>query len=142
MIAVDTNVLARAILNDDTVQSRIAKQLLSNLGASDSLYVSPFVVMELTCLLRSKGFKRTEIIPVLERLLESDGVEFGKKNILIAALDLYRKNNISFFDCLIAADGHLSANAKTATFDDDLRKSLSFCMRPSDVLKSKSPKRA
>jgi predicted nucleic-acid-binding protein len=142
MIAVDTNVLARAILNDDTIQSRIAKQLLSNLGASDSLYVSPFVVMELAWLLRSKGFKRTEIVPVLQQILESDGVEFGKKNILIAALDLYRKNNISFSDCLIAADGHLSANAKTATFDDDLRKSVSFCLRPNDVLKSKSSKRA
>lgn len=141
MISVDTNVLARAILNDDKTQSSIAKKLLSNLGASQKLYVSSYVIMELTWLLRSKGFKRTDILPVLERLLESEGVEFGKKNTLITAIDLYRKNNISFSDCLIAADGHLSANAKTATFDEDFRKSVSLCLKPSDALKAKPSKR-
>jgi predicted nucleic-acid-binding protein len=141
MIAVDTNILARAILNDDPVQSRIARQLLSSQGSTENLYISPFVMMELVWLLRSKGFKRAEIIPVLERLLESDGVDFGKKNILVAALELFKKCNISFSDCLVAADGHLSANAKTATFDEDMRKLVPFCLNPKESSKTKPAKR-
>jgi predicted nucleic-acid-binding protein len=54
---------------------------------------------------------------------------------------MYRKNSISFSDCLIAADGHLSANAKTATFDEDFRKSVALCLKPSEALKSRATKK-
>ncbi len=132
MIAVDTNVLARSILDDDEEQSPIAKDFLRRHTEKGRLYLSPFVMMELVWVLKSRGLKRHQIVPILEKLTEIDGIDIGKRNVIVSALNLYRKFNISFSDCLIAADGQITANARTASFDEALRKSIAYCVDPKE----------
>ena len=132
MIAVDTNILARSILDDDREQSPIAKDFLRRQTKKGRLYLSPFVVMELVWVLKSRGLKRHQIAPILEKLIEVDGIDIGKRNVIVAALNLYRIFNVSFSDCLITADGQLTANADTASFDDELRKHVTYCVHPRD----------
>lgn len=131
MIGADTNIIARAILEDDSKQSQLAQQFLEKNSKAGNLYLSPYMLLELSWLLKSKGFSRQQIAPILEKLLHSDGVTVGQKSILIAALHLYSKKNISFTDCLIACDCRLTANAKTATFDLLLQKTdPQHCVSP------------
>lgn len=130
MIAADTNILARAILEDDDEQSQIAQAFLEQHTKAGDLYLSPYMLLELAWLLKSKGLARHQIAPILEKLIHAGGVTVGQKSMLIAALQLYTKNNISFADCLITTDASITANAKTATFDQALQKADSRCVSP------------
>ncbi len=66
MIALDTNVLARYLLNDDPVQARAASALL----ALEKNYTAPPTVMlELVWVLRTNGCDRNEILKGLRLLL-------------------------------------------------------------------------
>lgn len=131
MIGVDTNIIARAILEDDAKQSQIAQVFLEKHTKAGNLYLSPYMLLELSWLLKSKGLSRQQIAPILEKLIHTDGVSVGQKSTLIAALHLYSKKNISFSDSLIACDDRLNANAKTATFDLLLQKAdPQYCVKP------------
>lgn len=130
MIAADTNVLARFILDDDSKQSAISREFLEKHTQEAELYLSPFMILELAWLLKSKGLVRHQIITILDKLIHADGVTVGQKNIVVAALDLYANHNISFADCLISTDAFLTANAKLATFDQNLCKVDARCISP------------
>jgi predicted nucleic-acid-binding protein len=130
MITADTNILARAILNDDHKQSHVAQQFLEHHTEKGNLYLSPFMLLELAWLLKSKGLERQQIVLVLEKLIHADGISIGQKNTLLAALRMYATNSISFADCLITCDASFSANAQTATFDRKLQKADKRCIPP------------
>ncbi len=134
MISPDTNILARAILEDDAKQSPIAQAFLEQHTKAGNLYISPYMILELAWLLKSKGFERHEISPILEKLIHANGVNVGQKSILISALNLYAKNNISFTDCLISSDSKMTANANTSTFDLAFQKADSYCVSPSETM--------
>lgn len=128
MISADTNILARVILDDDVKQSKKAREFLEKHTKKKELYLSPFMVLELAWLLKSKGLSRQKIAMILEKLIHADGVVVGQKNILVAAINMYHKHNVSFADCLITHDAKLSVNAKTASFDRALCKAETSCM--------------
>jgi predicted nucleic-acid-binding protein len=66
VIALDTNILARYLLNDDHMQTRAAGALL----AQDRSYTaSPTVILELAWVLKANGCNRGEIIKGLRLLL-------------------------------------------------------------------------
>lgn len=130
MISPDTNILARAILEDDLEQTGISQRFLEKHAEKGELYLSPYMLQELVWLLQAKGLARIEIVPVLEKLLHTQGVLVGQKTVLTLALANYAKTKLSFTDCLITADAHLSANAKTATFDKAMQRANSLCIPP------------
>ena len=69
MIALDTNVLVRFLLNDDPHQSAAARALLAELSADRPGFVCREVVVELSWVLeRAYGFSRDRIATVLEEL--------------------------------------------------------------------------
>jgi predicted nucleic-acid-binding protein len=123
MLAADTNILARYLLDDDKNQSPLAARFLNHFSKKGTLYFSPFMLMELAWLLKAKGLERQEIVSILEKLVDTDGVLIGQKNVVISALHNYRKHNISFSDSMIVADADINANANTATFDNGIIKS-------------------
>ena len=47
MIAIDTNVLARSILNDDEVQSKLAKEKIRSFLEKGGVFVPSVCVLEL-----------------------------------------------------------------------------------------------
>jgi predicted nucleic-acid-binding protein len=110
--AVDTNVLARYYLRDDSTQARLAERVL----AAGGVFVPKTVVLELEWVLRSVAEQPADkVIACLEHLLALPGVTVEDQEQVEAALQLSREG-IDFADALHhAAAGHCS---EVITFDD------------------------
>ena len=110
--AVDTNVLVRFYLRDDTTQGRIATDVLT----AGDIFVPKTVVLELEWVLRyvadQPGDKVTEC---LAHLIALPGVTVEDRDEIEAALS-HCRNGIEFADAL-----HLAASkacTELLTFDD------------------------
>lgn len=66
MISLDTNVLARFLLKDDTAQFKLAQELL---GRTDVYTAPPTVMLELVWVLESYDCTRDEVLQGLRALL-------------------------------------------------------------------------
>ena len=74
MIALDTNVLARYLVRDNTEQAEAARSLLESLTADLPGYVCREVTVELAWVLkRAYGYSRDQIATVLEELVATEG---------------------------------------------------------------------
>lgn len=86
MIAVDTNVVLRLILDDDEAQTRMARDLL----ARDKLLVSLTVLLEAGWVLESRlRMPRAEIATALTNLASLEGVEVSRADIVLPLLARY-----------------------------------------------------
>ena len=103
MIALDTNVLVRYLVEDDARQTAQAAALIERAIADDeSLYVSDVVVCETVWVL-SVAYKvgRKEIVAVLRNLFRARHLAFETVEQLIRALDAYEAGKGDFADYLI-----------------------------------------
>ena len=74
MIALDTNVLVRYLVRDDTRQAEAARTLLESLTAERPGYVCREVAVELVWVLeRAYGLARDQIATILEELVATEG---------------------------------------------------------------------
>lgn len=116
MIALDTNILARFLLKDDTAQFRLAKELL----ARDVLYTaSPTVMLELVWVLESYDCTCEEILLALHTLLGLPNFKPKSFEALCHAINWY-ETGMDFGDAL-----HLALSAEDdlfVTFDKALGK--------------------
>ncbi|MGP8250420.1 MAG: PIN domain-containing protein [Terracidiphilus sp.] len=118
MIALDTNILVRFIVQDDPIQCRQTDELMATLSPSEPGWISFAVVMELVWVL-TKIYRlgQPAIVPILTGLLDRDEFDIQHRATLQKALDLYRTQNADFDDCLIAESARAAGCAKTLTFD-------------------------
>ncbi|MGQ0835233.1 MAG: type II toxin-antitoxin system VapC family toxin [Gammaproteobacteria bacterium] len=111
MRAVDTNVLARYYLQDDSVQSRIASELL----AAGDLFVPKTVILEFEWVLHSvAGQPAGKVLDCLAHLLALPGVTVEDHEQVESALRSSRRG-LDFADAL-----HLAASdscTEVLTFD-------------------------
>lgn len=128
MIALDTNVLVRFLVEDDAAQLKKARQLLQEAVDSNSFcFVSDVVMCEVVWVLeRSYKFRRTEIGEVLGRLLRAGNLAFSSSERLVRALEAYDAGRGDFADYLIREHAWASGCEAVATFDGDLLKEPGF----------------
>lgn len=120
MQTADTNVLARALVNDPVAieQSRAAQAWLS---AQDSIYVPQAVQLELVWVLdRAFGLARSELVGLLEVLGMHAAVSLQNPSAFAAGLHALREG-ADFGDGVIAAEA-LAAGSELVTFDRKLAK--------------------
>ena len=119
MPALDTNVLARYIVRDDTVQLAAAKRLISRCVAEGStLFVPVTVVLELEWVLRSSfEFGKNIVLLTLSSLFSATELSFESERALEVALQLFRKSSADFADCLHVALATLANEQPLWTFD-------------------------
>lgn len=120
MQTADTNVLARALINDPgaMAQSRLAQ---SWLAAQVSIYVPQAVQFELVWVMdRAFGIARSDIVLLLERLSSHAAVSLQNPDAFAAGLDALREG-ADFGDGIIAAEA-LAAGSELVTFDRKLAK--------------------
>ena len=86
MISLDTNVLARSILNDDEIQSPLAKEKIRKILKREEIFISSFVVMELVWLMKVKKKSKELITSVLNSLLNTTGITIGSDKTVRLAL--------------------------------------------------------
>ena len=116
MIAVDTNLLVRLLINDDRIQARRALKILNN----NDVYIPKTVLLETEWVLRhAYKIERSNIINGFQKLLGLPNVKVEDPDSLYQAIKWY-EDNFDFADAL-----HLASSRRCegfVTFDSSLIK--------------------
>ena len=120
MIALDTNVLVRYLVRDDTEQAEAACSLLESLTADRPGYICREVTVELAWVLeRAYGYTRDQIATVLEELVATEGLVIEAANDVARAAFRYRAGGTGFSDLMILAAAERSGANPLYTFDQE-----------------------
>lgn len=118
MIALDTNVLVRFLVNDDQRQAEAARALLAELTPGRPGFVCREVAVELSWVLdRAYGFSPDRVATVFEELVASEELQFETPDDVIRAADGARRGGPGFADRMIAAAARRSGATPLYTFD-------------------------
>jgi predicted nucleic-acid-binding protein len=122
VIALDTNVLIRFIVEDDHEQSKRVQAFVESLGREDTRgFVCTIVVCEIVWVLEScYRFRRTEITSTLRSLLRARELLFESPDLVARAVDRYKNGKGDVADYLIDEVGRSQGCTATATFDTGL----------------------
>lgn len=130
MIAFDTNVLLRLLLNDDVRQARQAQALIDQaVSRSDTVLLPDIVLCEVEWVLSSVyEVPKGAIVETLRRLLDADEFAFLDCAAVTGALNGYESGSADFSDYLIGASAARAGAATTYTFDRALRRADGFSL--------------
>ena len=118
MIALDTNVLVRFLVQDDPEQARLAGEIINQLTDDAPGFVSREVLVELVWVLeRAYRFGRAEIAIALDGLLAATELLIERADEVGPALELYRNDGFGFADLMIAAAARSVGASELVTFD-------------------------
>ena len=119
MIALDTNVLIRYLVQDDPAQAKLANNFIESNCTDDSpCFIGQIVLCELAWILESNYAQdRTQIANIIEQLLQVGQLEVMKPEIIWWTLADYKASNADFPDNLLAGVNHANRCKVTTTFD-------------------------
>lgn len=127
MIGLDTNVIARFVLQDDPTQSPIVNRLFESFSKDEPGFVSLVSVIELVWVMRSsRRAEPQEILKVLDTLLRIDTLVVEQSALIRQAQRSFANANADFADCVIERLAHAAECEYTVTFD---RKAVSAGMK-------------
>ena len=128
MIALDTNVLARLLVEDDREQTRRATTLVRRAAArGETLFVSDVVVCELAWVLASAyGFSWEVVAGTLRDLLDVDELTFRDHGALERALSAFEGGTGDYADFVIRELARSAGCDTVVTFDRALQKLPGF----------------
>ncbi len=117
MVVADTNVWARAHLNDDPPQARKARKALAEAQGEGGVFVPLLVMAELAWVLRGR-WERERVLTALENMLQTRGVLIEAPGLVREAIDATRAGGGGgFADNLIAQVGFANGATGVITFD-------------------------
>jgi len=103
VLAVDTNVLIRLLVDDPGAQAQ-CDRARSRVRTEKCLYVPLVSVIEAIWVLRdSYRFSKQEKLRVFEKLLENEQYRIQDEELIGDALNTYKSANVDFADCVIHA---------------------------------------
>lgn len=118
MIALDTNVLVRFLVQDDALQAQLATKVIDQLTDDAQGFVSREVLIELVWVLeRAYRLGRAEIAVALDGLLSATELDIEGSVEVAPALELYRNDGFGFADLMIAAAARRVGAMELVTFD-------------------------
>ena len=121
MIAIDTNVLVR-ILVDDPGQMPQVQRARALASGADKIYIPQVVQAETVWVLEGAyELARDVIVEVLEHLAMNEAFELEVRNQFVTALGDFRSGSADFADYLILARAKREG-CELATFDRNLAK--------------------
>jgi predicted nucleic-acid-binding protein len=127
LIALDTNVLARYIAQDDPVQSRKAGHVIEELTAENRAFIPMVVLCELVWVLRATyKTSRIKCAAVLGYLLTASVFEVECRERCRRFLRSYAEGNADFCDHLIRETAMAAGCSAVLTFDKAALKSPGF----------------
>jgi len=128
VIALDTNVLVRFLVEDDEAQSAAAAALIvETLSHGEGLFVSDIVVCETVWVLTScYRVRKAKVVSILGDLLKAKQLTFAAPDSLSRALGAYAGGRGDFSDYLIREDALLAGCDRVATFDRALLRDRDF----------------
>lgn len=122
MIVADTNVWARAFLNDDAAQAQRARRAIAEARSKGGVFLPLIVLAELSWVLRSR-WSTERVLSTLESLLRSRGVTVESPALARQAFKAARANGGGFADHLIAQVSFANGANQVITFDEKFARS-------------------
>ncbi len=122
MIAVDTNVLVRALVDDpeQPAQVKSSRALIKKAG---EVFISQIVQVETVWVLETVyNLKRDDILLVIDTLALNSAYIIEHEHLFVEAIAMFRKNKADFADYLILAAAQYQ-EITLATFDKRLSRS-------------------
>lgn len=123
MIALDTNLLVRLLLEDDASQARAVERLFVRARRDRTpLFISDVVLCELVwVLVRRAKQSRADIADAMERLLDADMIVVSNTGIVRRALASYRNGPGDFADYVIREQALAAGATEVVTFDRSVK---------------------
>jgi predicted nucleic-acid-binding protein len=119
MLAVDTNVLVRCLVDDPSAPEQCATARRA-VGEADAVYIPQVVQAEVVWVLADAyGLNKTTIRQVLTTVASHPAYKLQGAEVFASALALFGDGKADFADCLILAESR-AANCELATFDRKL----------------------
>lgn len=104
MLALDTNVILRYLVQDNEVQAEAAGSLLESLTADRPGFICREVTVEMVWVLeRSYRFTRSQIADVLVEMTLTQGLVFEAEDDVVRAALQYRQGGPGFANLMILA---------------------------------------
>ena len=119
MIAVDTNVLVRVLVDDPghPAQVRLARDRVKRAG---KVYVPQIVQVETVWVLETAyAMAKRDVVDILDHLLQNSAYILQNENSFLQALSYYRDGPADFADYMVLAECRV-ANTGLITFDKNL----------------------
>jgi predicted nucleic-acid-binding protein len=115
----DTNVLVRLLVDDDSKQTAQAEALAKDVAEGGELVFVPLTVMlELEWVLRSRyAFPKDTVVAALVAMLETRELEFQDEGSVERALHFYRSQAADFAECLHLGTAVSHERLPFVTFD-------------------------
>ena len=128
MIALDTNVLVRFIVEDDDEQTERATRLIQDaVTKNEPLFVSEVVLCEVVWVLaRVYKLSKEELVQTLRALLQAREVDIREKDRVRPAVDAFAGGKGDFADYMIREVATAAGCDRIATFDKALLKEADF----------------
>lgn len=118
MIALDTNVIVRFLVQDDPQQSAEASAIISRLTADTPGFLSREVMVELVWVLeRAYRLPRSDIAAAVDGLLSSHELVVEAADRVGLAIERYRHGGAGFSDHMIALSARDSGCTVIYSFD-------------------------
>ena len=119
MLGLDTNVLARLVLQDDAAQTRAAQDcLIRARDSGEALVANLTAMLELEWVLRSRGkLTKPQILSVFNGLLETNDLQITGEKLLEHSLHIWENSNTDFAKCLFWAQYQSLGCRAMLTFD-------------------------
>ncbi len=121
MVYLDANVILRYLLADDDDQHIISKNIIE--GSNDIFILDGVVVEIVYVLTKTYGIDRKLASDKMVELFEQKRFYFENKTLIMDSLDIFKKRDLDFVDCMLCACKKLK-NAEIFTFDKKLLKCL------------------
>ncbi len=131
MKALDTNILARYLRDDDPLQSKRAAQFIqAAIRSGDLLYINHVVLCELAWILSAVyDHTKEDITTLFDTILHTGHFRLEDKPSIEAALEDYRNSKADFADCLIGRRNSALGCHTTLSFDRSLKALETFEVR-------------
>ena len=128
MIALDTNVLVRYLVEDDAEQSARAARLIEGAAdQGDALFVAHIVVCEVVWVLQDAyRISKPEVIATLKNLVRARHLELEDVELVRKALADFEAGKGDFADYLIRERSAARGCERVATFDKTLWRDAGF----------------
>jgi predicted nucleic-acid-binding protein len=132
MIALDTNVLIRHLVEDDRAQTQRARSLLhSHCSETDPAFVSFVTLCETIWVLEDAfGYHKQELLPILKQLLNAPELITENNEAALLAINDYEQGSADFADYLIARTAEKHGAIPVYTFDRKAAKHSLFHVVP------------
>lgn len=120
MVAIDTNVLVRVLVNDDADQAARARRWMAR-HQDEGILVDHLVLVELVWVLRARyRQERAAIVRVLEALLEGASLVIPDEPLVREAVARFAAGRGDFADHLMRARAESRGASPLATLDEEL----------------------